>query len=668
MITSCLECRRRKLKCDKLHPCTNCNKFSRDCMFLAPALDSISQQKLNEIKDKMGTLERTLEEDVARHGPSKSKSHQPRKTSIDLPGEASSSDSDGPVPEDEKSLEPTPLAVVDASFEDDANDDVLDLGIRIGKMRMTERLGGYFRPKMSEELGYTLQNPEADRRTDEEKLVGMPQLLDDAHDFLEPGPTYITPGSGFIFGDVGTRRNLLDFLPTKNVGDLLINSYYENVHFVARVVHWPSFQLQYDNFWTAVLAGIEPPASQQALVLSIMFSATASVFESDLTNIFGRPKETIQANFQKGTEICLAKAQFLRTTKIETIQALVIYLIPMCRDQMSRAHSVLVGTAIRLGECMGLHRDPSDVYGLPPLECQVRRTLWFQLCFLDFRTGEVQGPRPCIKREDYDTKFPLNIDDADLSSGKAEETTTRFTDMTLSRMRFECNEMHRIIWYDRLRLEQKKISLTHMLGKVESFRKAMEAKYTPIMDTSIPLHHYAHLCLKLLLMRMHIMILHRYLNNASNKMPDRLRQIILTSGTAQIEAAYELEITPTLQKWSWYNGTHQQWHTALLLLTEVYAHPHRREADRIWKVLDFVFEPDPSHSRTQKARTIMNAVRDRTAVYRDLRRMRTPVSMRSEDVRRIYKMGFNCHPGASISACTGQKEIGCTVTTRRCAQ
>ena len=639
MITSCLECRRRKLRCDKQSPCTNCTKFSRECNFLAPALDSVSQQKLNELKDKMGSLERTLEDDVARRGSTKSRAHEERKTSIDLPGEESSTDGEGPVPDDEKALEPTPLAVVDASYDDDANDDVLDLGIRVGKMRMTERLGGYFRPKMSEELAYTLQNPETDHRTAEEKTL-LPQLLDDAHDFLEPGSTYIAPGSGFLFGDVGSKRDLINFLPSKAVGDQLITLYYENVHFVARVVHWPSFRLQYENFWTVVLAGVEPPASQQALVLGIMFSAIASMSESDVNAVFGRPKQIVQANFQKGTEVALSKAQFLRTTKIETLQALIVLLIPMCRDQMSRAHSVLVGTAIRLGECMGLHRDPADVYGLGPLDCQVRRTLWFQLCFLDFRTGEIQGPRPCVKREDYDTKFPLNIDDADLLAGKSEETNSRFTDMTLSRIRFECNEMHRIIWYDRQRLEKKRITLTHLLGKIESFRKAMEAKYTPILDPSIPIHHYAKTCLTLLLMRMHIMVLHRYMNNASNKLPDRLRQIIISSGTAQVEAAVELESDPTLQKWKWYNGTHQQWHTALLLLTEVYAHPQRREADRIWKVIDFVFEPDPSHSRAQKGRTIMNAVRDRTAVYRDLRRMRAPVSMRNEDVRRIYRMGL----------------------------
>lgn len=139
MITSCLECRRRKLKCDKLHPCTNCSKFSRECLFLAPALDSVSQQRLNEIKEKMGSLERVLEQDVARKEGrhiSSSQSRSERRTSSDLPGgESSSSDNEAAVPEDEKGLEPTPLAVIDAYYEDDANDDILDLGVRIGKMR-----------------------------------------------------------------------------------------------------------------------------------------------------------------------------------------------------------------------------------------------------------------------------------------------------------------------------------------------------------------------------------------------------------------------------------------------------------------------------------------------------------------------------------------------------
>ena len=55
----------RKLKCDKTAPCTNCTRFKRDCLYLAPASDAHSQQKLADIKERMGALEKTLEDEVA---------------------------------------------------------------------------------------------------------------------------------------------------------------------------------------------------------------------------------------------------------------------------------------------------------------------------------------------------------------------------------------------------------------------------------------------------------------------------------------------------------------------------------------------------------------------------------------------------------------------------
>ncbi|KAK5270680.1 hypothetical protein LTR99_005124 [Exophiala xenobiotica] len=632
MITSCLECRRRKLKCDKLHPCTNCNKFSRDCLFLAPALDSVSQQRLNEIKEKMGSLERVLEQDVARREAKSTSSigdRSQRRTSTDLPGgEESSSDNEAAVPEDEKGLEPTPLAVIDGAYEDDANDDVLDLGIKVGKMRLTERLGGFFRPRIGEEVATQLNDPSADLRTAEEKQSAAPLLPDHGYDFLAPGPTYIAPGSGFLFGDVGSKRSLINFLPAKGAADILIRKYYENVHFLARVVHWPSFQLHYDNFWTAVLAGLEPPAWQQAIVLSTLLSAVASMPEGEVATIFGRPKSTILGNFQTGTEVSLSKAQFLRATRLETLQALVIYLIPMCRDQISRAHSVIVGMAIRLAECMGLHRDPQDVYGLGPVDCHVRRMVWFQLCILDFRTCETQGPRPGIKREDYDTRFPLNINDADLLQASPQEAKDRWTDMTPSRIRFECIEMQRIIWFDRIRLEKKRVSLTHILGKIESFRRAMSAKYNHMFDLDVPIQKYSQLLMTLLIHRMYVMVLHRYLNNASNRVPERLNLVTVQSAVQACESAVAMERLPALEKWKWFSGVHQQWHMAFLLLTIIYNQPSLREADRVWNILDYVFEPDLSLSRTQRARTIIAAIRDRTTVYAELRKIRIPTSMK----------------------------------------
>lgn len=168
---------------------------------------------------------------------------------------------------------------------------------------------------------------------------------------------------------------------------------------------------------------------------------------------------------------------------------------------------------------MGLHRD-GTYYGLKPIETHVRRLIWYQLCFLDIRTCEAQGPRPGIRQSEYDTKFPLNVDDVDLERIPAPtESARRWTDVTFSLIRMECCEMNRELWFDRPRLEKKEISLTAVLGKIENFRKIIYEKYLPLMNDEIPVQRCARLVMEVLLSRMHIMILHRYHNSVAYKIP-----------------------------------------------------------------------------------------------------------------------------------------------------
>lgn len=142
MITSCLECRRRKLKCNKSNPCTNCLRFSRDCFYLGPKLDEASQLRLTEIKEKVGSLERQLERDVAKSG---GRGYYPQRILADDVEEAH---------EEERDLEITPMVALDLTYEDDADgmDDIMDLGVQVGKMRLTEKIGGLNRPRISEEV------------------------------------------------------------------------------------------------------------------------------------------------------------------------------------------------------------------------------------------------------------------------------------------------------------------------------------------------------------------------------------------------------------------------------------------------------------------------------------------------------------------------------------
>ena len=113
-------------------------------------------------------------------------------------------------------------------------------------------------------------------------------------------------------------------------------------------------------------------------------------------------------------------------------------------------------------------------------------------------------------------------------------------------------------------------------------------------------------------------------------MVDRLRQIIITSGVELLNAAISLEINPALKPYIWYCGAYQQYHTSLLLLAEVYSHPMRREADRIWQILDYVFETPPGDinlDRDMKARRIIVSIRDSLGAYNEARKVKSPSGM-----------------------------------------
>lgn len=137
------------------------------------------------------------------------------------------------------------------------------------------------------------------------------------------------PASGFFFGNAGQQASLIDFLPSRLAADRLIKQYFTCVHTIAQVVHRPTFEKEYDTFWDEVSLGIEPPTSVQTIVFAAMFSGVVSMDEAVIIRDFGVSKSSLIDNFKLGTETALARANFLRTTKIETLQAFVMYLVSL---------------------------------------------------------------------------------------------------------------------------------------------------------------------------------------------------------------------------------------------------------------------------------------------------------------------------------------------------
>ncbi|KEQ64141.1 uncharacterized protein M437DRAFT_13142, partial [Aureobasidium melanogenum CBS 110374] len=621
-IASCLSCRQRKLKCDKQVPCGNCQRFQRDCLYIAPALDTAAQQKLAEIKDRLGDLEETLERDVARRAAANSGSE---RSTVVPKIEAEDDDYDGLSAEDEQDPEPSPLGMFDQVYDNDADDGLMDLGIQLGKLRMSDRVGGLVRPKMSDELNAKLrsashksQNLYCQRHgyTDSNASWQPGTASQDA--FLSPGPDFIVPSSNLFFPDPVTAY----FLPPRHVADRLVAQYLNAVHPVARLVHQPSFERQYNLFWSNLSNGTITPAPIQAILFAAMFSAAVSLSGDAAASFSDMSKHLLVDRLREMTEFMLSRANLLRTTKVDTMQAFIMYMLPLCRTEISRAHSALVGTAIRLAQCMGLHRD-GTTFGLSPVDTHVRRLIWYQICYLDVRTCEATGPRPQIRKDEFDTKLPLNVNDTDLLlPSPPTEDLPYWTDMTLSKLKFECFELIRQLWVDMQRMDQKKLTLTSILNRIKKFRATTEAKYSLLVQGNTPKQILAKQMYRASSNRALVVILQRYAVGTNYPMPERLRKLLTEACMGTVEAGIAMETRQELLPWAWYRGAILQYHAAVLLVFEVYSRPEMPEAARIWSSLDWVFETPPQSSPLEKAEGIIMTLRDRLEKYHSVRKLR----------------------------------------------
>lgn len=208
-----------------------------------------------------------------------------------------------------------------------------------------------------------------------------------------------------------------------------------------------------------------------------------------------------------------------------------------------------------------------------------------------------------------------------------------------------------------VQIDKKKKSLTSTLVKIQKTRSRMIDTYLPMINESVPLHMVGKHVMKIGLNGWFIQVLHRYLFSTTTKMPDRLRQVLIEAGVGQMENAIALETKPELAPWAWYRGAFNQYHSALLLLVEVYAYPMRKDAARIWKCLDYIFDIPPHLSPKQKAELVITDLRDRMELYHQMRRIRTTTHM-EERVQQLTRSGHRDSTNPPLSSFADMPQVG----------
>ena len=95
-----------------------------------------------------------------------------------------------------------------------------------------------------------------------------------------------------------------------------------------------------------------------------------------------------------------------------------------------------------------------------------------------------------------------------LGDNAVSEDRTYWTDMTFMRIRAECQEMRRKVWYDIIQIDKKKKTLTSVLVKIQKFITSMNEKYKPMIDSTIPIQKLGDLMLATLAKALHLQCLH----------------------------------------------------------------------------------------------------------------------------------------------------------------
>lgn len=466
---SCVTCRRRKVKCDKNFPCSNCVKGSSECVYPAPGRAPrkprqggkvVSEREADLIK-RLKRLEGVVQE-LSGQVELETLRHQTPSTSENSPHRDNDSN-------DSKTHT---VRVVG-----------MDEGSKGSWLAKTFRIGGgpprnaFHVEAATQGLGKLVLEEGKSRYvassfwasiTDE--VDEMKEILEDdddsASDYSDTpvGPTdvHTEPNhQSFIMGYSSSDVNLRDLHPLPSQISFYWQTYLDNVHPMTMLLHRPTMARTIKE----VQANIESLSpSVEALMFSIYFATVISMSKEEVRLFFlgspvfanmnkvksnlGVEKDKLLKQYRFGVEQALAKASFLNTAEIVTIQAFVLFLVCVRRHDDTQFVWSLTGLALRLAQSLGVHRDGINL-GLSPFDTEMRRRLWWQLCILDLRASEDHGSDPSILDFSFDTAYPISVNDDDIGPDDTNFPTARegVSEMTFTLIRCEICSLLRKLTY-----------------------------------------------------------------------------------------------------------------------------------------------------------------------------------------------------------------------------
>ncbi|KAI1636473.1 fungal-specific transcription factor domain-containing protein [Biscogniauxia mediterranea] len=453
---SCTSCRARKLKCDRQHPCRSCVRSGLpECVFPERKRSRRPRKSKNsELLERLHRLESIVGkvrlQNLGRDGSLPLQLDAGGTTDAAQSCYTAASDLlDNLVKQTEKEATTTTTTATPRTrhplpYEGTASSSPPGIipgsesqgqGARPQDSTVSRYLSGDFWASLCEEVGglrQALEEQSVDSDADEDDGSLLEEGTTPESTSTAKGPSYTPPTAMLLGGGSAGAAHAPLRHPRPEHIRFLAATYFQNVDMLLKILHRPSVsaalrafagRLEHQPSQAQAQAHHLLSPEREALFFAIYYAAVTSLPASECAaRLGGASRGELAHSYRAGLERALARADYLNSSSLETLQALTLYASCLRSHDGSRSSWALLSLPVRLAQALDLHRD-GDGGGegrLTPFEAEQRRRLWWQLIVLDIRAAEDRGTRAIIARDSYDTRLPHNVDDADFGPETAE--------------------------------------------------------------------------------------------------------------------------------------------------------------------------------------------------------------------------------------------------------
>ncbi|KAF2149389.1 hypothetical protein K461DRAFT_281759 [Myriangium duriaei CBS 260.36] len=377
---SCQPCRIGKLRCNRELPCSECVKRSREtsCVYAQQVQESMAyRSQARVMRQKLDNLERVVKS--LRQGAA---------------GDAAERSS--------KQATADPAATV----RDDETSSQQQIDIPQGKYRITANEEAFVGPAHWESIVNDIAEVRAYLEDDPSVQESSDGVLNNESSPSDAGAVK-TPDLFCNGHSVLTIQELVGTLPPKATCDRLVAAWFNSMDNYKHIVHIPTFQRQYAQFWRS-----QSHISPVWLALLFNILALGSQYLSKEPAFDDASQPGAQLHSLASHAIHLAD---YAKPKMYILEALILYIRygQMKSDESQLRLWLTLGLVTRLSTRMGLFRDPSYCEGISPFVAEMRRRVWHCICYMDICFSYQIGLVSAIHGLPANAALPSNLNDSD---------------------------------------------------------------------------------------------------------------------------------------------------------------------------------------------------------------------------------------------------------------